>query len=84
MKPPALVFKARAVTLYWALKKDTLVQEHTASKISKSHHKSASRISNCGSAITSTCQLILCLDVHIWNSNCLWFVDDKEGFILPI
>ena len=81
MKPPTLVFKARAVTLYWALKKDTLVQEHTASE---SHHKSASRISNCGSAITNTCHLTLCLDVHIWNSNCLWCVDDKEGFILPI
>ena len=84
MKPPALVFKAGAVTLYWVLKRDTLVQEHTASKISKSHPKSASRISTFGSAITSSCHLTLCLDVHIWNSNCLWCVDDKEGFILPI
>ena len=45
--------------------------------------KSASRISNFGSAFTSTCHLTLCIDVHIWHSNCLWCVDDKEGFKFP-
>ena len=33
--------------------------------------------------MTSTCHLTLCLDVYIWHSNCLWCVDDKEGFKLP-
>ena len=35
MKPAEIVFRAGAVALYWALKRDTLFQGHAIKKISK-------------------------------------------------